>query len=125
MGKGKLPLDKAISAPTGPMGSRPGLLSQPLCPEHTLTGPCPRVPTEGLCSELTTTAKPGLFWDTGRAVHQCGFMARSWSVSQGIEMLTSIWTLFLCPKTLVQLCLIIPFPLGKVIAFPLRKSKGA
>lgn len=69
MGKGKLPLDKVISATTGPMGSRPGLLSQPLSPRDTHRALPTRVPNQGFRFGLTTAAKPGLFWDTGRAVH--------------------------------------------------------
>lgn len=47
MGKGKLALDKAISATTGPMGSRPVPLSQPRCPKDT-HGALPTCPLRGV-----------------------------------------------------------------------------
>lgn len=40
MGKGKLALDKALSATTAPMGARPGLLSQPLRSHRGVSAPC-------------------------------------------------------------------------------------
>lgn len=64
MGKGKLALDKAVSATTGPMGSRPMPLSQPLCP-------CPRVPTEGFRFPLTTSSQAGAFLGHGKSCPSC------------------------------------------------------
>lgn len=81
MGKGKLALDKAVSATTGPMGSRPGPLSQPLCPQHAHRA-LPTCPHRGVPLPTDHSSQPGAFLGHGKSVHHV------WVQGQELESLS-------------------------------------
>lgn len=70
MGKGKLALDKAISATTGPMGSRPVPLSQPRCPKDTHRA-LPTCPLRGVPLRHDHSSQTRTFLGHGKSSPSC------------------------------------------------------
>lgn len=117
MGKGKLALDKALSATTGPMGSRPGPLSQPLCPRHTHRA-LPTCPHPGVPLRADRSSQAGAFLGHGKS---CPSRVGSWSGAEvslgalrllGCSQASGHYPFVLKPWLSCSLWLF-PFPLGK------------